>query len=91
MVVLHPDSPLRCVECGNRQLMVTFGKNPKSMVFKQWFVLVSPIPCRMPHIYVYMLSSAPKKPNTKTRRFGLGSGRRTNHHETTLSNHQITP
>lgn len=91
MVVLHPDSPLRCVECGNRQLTVTFSKNPKSAVFEQWFVLVSPIPCRTPQIYVYLLSSAPEKPNTKARRFGLGSGGKTNRRETTPSNRRITP
>ena len=50
-----------------------------------------PIPCRTPRVYIYISSSALEKPNTRTRRFGLGCGRRTSRRETTLSNHQTIP
>ena len=45
MVFLHPDAPLKCAQCGNKQLTVTFSKNPKSATFEQWFVLVSALLC----------------------------------------------
>jgi hypothetical protein len=44
MVFLHPDA-LKCTQCGNKQLTVTFSKNPKSATFEQWFVLVSALLC----------------------------------------------
>lgn len=91
MVVLHPDSPLRCTECGNKQLTVTFSKNPQSSTFERWYVLVSAIPCRTSRVYVYIFSSAPEKPNMGMRRFGLEFGRRTSLRETIQSNRPTTP
>ena len=91
MVVLHPDSPLRCTECGNKQLTVTFSKNPQSSTFERWFVLVSAIPRCTSRVHVYIFSSALEKPNMRTRRSGLEFGRRTNLRETTPSSHRTTP
>lgn len=91
MVVLHPDSPLRCTECGNKQLTVTFSKNPQSSTFERWFVLVSAIPRRTSRVYIYILSSAPEKPNTRPGGSGSEFGRRTSLRETTLSSHRTTP
>ena len=45
MVFLHPNAPLKCAQCGNKQLTVTFSKNLKSATFEQWFVLVSALLC----------------------------------------------
>jgi len=91
MVVLHPDSPLRCTECGNKQLTVTFSKNPQSSTFERWFVLVSAIPRRTSRVYIYIFSSAPEKPNMRPGRSGLEFGRRTSLRETILSSHRTTP
>jgi hypothetical protein len=91
MVVLHPDSPLRCTECRNKQLTVTFSKNPQSSTFEQWFVLVSAIPHRTSRVYIYIFSSAPEKLNMRPGRSGLEFGRRTSLCETILSSHRTTP
>lgn len=37
-MVWLPDSPLKCIECGNKQLTITFSKNPQSVTFEQWYL-----------------------------------------------------
>jgi hypothetical protein len=82
---------LRCTECRNKQLTVTFSKNPQSSTFERWFVLVSAIPRRTSRVYIYIFSSAPEKPNMRPGRSGLEFGRRTSLRETILSSHRTTP
>jgi hypothetical protein len=90
MVRLHPDSPLKCVECGNKQISVTFCRNRQSAIFEQWYLLVSAIDCAsLPSILVPPYSALGRM-TTRMERFGSEYGIRANHHETTLSNHRTT-